>query len=111
MSTHIRWGDKDSDRTEELRHLAKWVDDKVTLMKKGGKAWNDRDIFVIGDFNIPSRRSPLFEAMTSRGLQIPNALLKQIFGSNYPKSIVRISHPSVIAHIAMATVHIEHSKR
>ncbi|MBB3213296.1 endonuclease/exonuclease/phosphatase family metal-dependent hydrolase [Herbaspirillum sp. Sphag1AN] len=86
LSTHIRWGEKESGRTEELSNLAKWVDDKVKLIKKGGKSWTHRDIFVMGDFNIPSRRSPLFDAITSRGLQIPNALLHQAFGSNLEKN-------------------------
>ena len=35
------------------------------------------DLIVMGDFNIPSTRSPLFKAITSKGLMVPTALAKQ----------------------------------
>ncbi|MDB5798127.1 MAG: endonuclease [Paucimonas sp.] len=86
LSTHIRWGVSEEGRGPELLGLAQWVGDKVTLLKKGRPAWTEPDIFVMGDFNIPSRKSPLFAAVTSQGLQLPSALLKDEFGSNLEKN-------------------------
>lgn len=82
MTTHIRWGDSEDGRVPELQGLAQWVADKVALLKKGRRSWTEPDIFVMGDFNIPSRKSPLFDAITAEGLRVPSALLKDEFGSN-----------------------------
>jgi hypothetical protein len=77
---HIRWGDKDTDRLPEIRSLAEWAD----LKRRQNKA-EDKDILVMGDFNIPSHKSPLFEAITSKGLSIPKALQKLEFGTDLAK--------------------------
>jgi endonuclease/exonuclease/phosphatase family metal-dependent hydrolase len=45
----------------------------------------DRDIIVMGDFNIPSMNDALFKAITSRGLKIPNALRGLEHGTNLEK--------------------------
>lgn len=82
LTTHIRWGDSEEGRIPELRALAEWVSDRAELIKKGRSAWDEPDIFVTGDFNIPSRQSALFGALTSTGLKIPSALLADSFGSN-----------------------------
>jgi hypothetical protein len=39
----------------------------------------------MGDFNIPSRKGALFEAITSKGLSIPKALQNLEFGSDLAK--------------------------
>ncbi len=77
---HIRWGDKQADRLPEIRSLAEWVD-----LKRQQNTAEDKDILVMGDFNIPSRKGALFEAMTSKGLSIPKALQKLEFGSDLAK--------------------------
>lgn len=82
LTTHIRWGDNAEGRIPELAAIAQWIDEKRKLMKKGLKSWDEPDIFVMGDFNIPSRNSALFEAVTSTGLQVPRAMMKDEFGSN-----------------------------
>lgn len=82
VSTHIRWGDSEAGREPELRALAQWVADKQALLRKDKRSFDDQDIFVMGDFNIPSRQSPLFKAITSTGLLVPNALAKKDLGSN-----------------------------
>ncbi len=82
LSTHIRWGDSEAGREPELRALAEWVAEKQRLISKDKRAFDDRDLFVMGDFNIPSFNSPLFNAITSTGLQVPKALAKVDLGSN-----------------------------
>lgn len=77
FTTHVRWGDSIEARTKELQGLANWIDAKVNEAHS-----EDKDIIVMGDFNIPSRKDKLFKAITSKGLQIPTALLKDEFGSN-----------------------------
>ncbi len=82
ITTHIRWGDTEAGREPELRELAQWVADKQALFAKDKRAFDDQDLFVMGDFNIPSLRSPLFKAVTSQGLMVPRALAKLDLGSN-----------------------------
>lgn len=77
LTTHIRWGDSDEARTREIQLLANWIDAKIKE-----KNADDQDWLVLGDFNIPDRNSPMFKALTSTGLTIPHALLKDEFGSN-----------------------------
>lgn len=86
VSTHIRWGDSEAGREPELRALAQWVADKQAMFSKDKRSFDDQDIFVMGDFNIPSQQSPLFKAITSTGLRVPNALTKAEFGSNLERN-------------------------
>jgi Endonuclease/Exonuclease/phosphatase family len=77
FTTHVRWGDDDVAREREILGLANWLGAKFDE-----KLAEDKDIIVMGDFNIPSRQSPMFAAVTSRGLSIPAALIRDEFGSN-----------------------------
>lgn len=70
LTTHIRWGDSKEARESEIGMLADWVEGK--RLEKYGE---DKDIIVMGDFNIPSRQDSLFAAATKHGLQIPGKLL------------------------------------
>jgi endonuclease/exonuclease/phosphatase family metal-dependent hydrolase len=80
LTTHVRWGDSEAARTEELARLADWIEGK-----RKEKYSEDKDIVVMGDFNIPSRTDEMFKAITKHGLQIPNALLGCEHGSNLEK--------------------------
>src|SRR5262249_51180324 len=71
LAAHVRWGGDDENvRLPELQLLADWV---ATREKE--RFTFDKDLIVLGDFNIPSVDSPLFKAITRRGLRIPEALL------------------------------------
>ncbi|MCW5631806.1 MAG: endonuclease/exonuclease/phosphatase family protein [Rubrivivax sp.] len=85
VTTHIRWGDSEAGREPELRALAQWVADKKALFEKDKRAFDDQDLFAMGDFNIPSVKSKLFSAVTSMGLMVPSALAKSDLGSNLKK--------------------------
>jgi hypothetical protein len=74
---HIRWGKGLAGRKKELQLLADWVDAR----RKTAHA-EDLDFIVMGDFNIPSTDDALFQAVTSRGLQIPKALRGLSHGTN-----------------------------
>jgi endonuclease/exonuclease/phosphatase family metal-dependent hydrolase len=71
IAAHIRWGSGVRDRTPALRALGEWV---------GRRAKHpfatDSDFILIGDFNIPSRRSSAYKALigTDTGLQLPTKL-------------------------------------
>lgn len=72
LTVHIRWdstGGKES-RKRALKNLATWVDKRVKE-----KYVTDRDIILVGDFNIPKVGDDLFKAITSKGLRIPEPLL------------------------------------
>lgn len=77
FTVHVRWGDSDEARQAEIQSLANWLEAKIK-----DKNCEDRDVIVMGDFNIPSRTSPMFQALTSTGLVIPRALIQDEFGSN-----------------------------
>ncbi|MBZ5553465.1 MAG: endonuclease/exonuclease/phosphatase family protein [Acidobacteriia bacterium] len=80
LSAHIRWGDSETSRKGELQLLADWVDEK-----RKEKTHEDKDLIIMGDFNIAGRDDELFKAITSRGLVIPQALRQLSFGTNLAK--------------------------
>lgn len=81
MSLHIRWGKSKSDRIKPLELLAKWIDKRAK-----DKHNADNDIILMGDFNIPKIGDDLYNAVTSKGLKAPTALLKLDHGSNLAKN-------------------------
>lgn len=81
LTTHIRWGDDDQGRVDELERLAAWIEGKRLESTK-----EDKDLIVMGDFNIPSTNDEMFKAITKYGLQVPKALQKISFGSNLEKN-------------------------
>lgn len=84
VTAHIQWGSVQSQREQELTSLAEWVSEKVTE-----QGWDDKDIIVMGDFNIPSTDSTLYKAITKKfngkGLEAPAGLMKTDHGSNLEK--------------------------
>lgn len=80
LTTHVRWGDSLEARRLELERLADWVEAKRQEVHR-----EDKDLIVMGDFNIPSKTSPLFKAITKHGLQLPKALAGLEHGSNLAK--------------------------
>jgi endonuclease/exonuclease/phosphatase family metal-dependent hydrolase len=80
LSAHVRWGKSDSARAAELGRIADWIE-----RKRADKFAEDKDLLVMGDFNIPSVDDPMFRAITKHGLQIPRALVGTDHGSNLTK--------------------------
>ena len=76
LSVHMQWGTV-AGREKELLQLAKWV--KVFIKDEYRI---DRDIILMGDFNITSFESKLYAAISKYGLRAPQALIKSEFGSN-----------------------------
>ena len=77
FTVHVRWGSDEATREREIQGLANWLEAKIK-----DRNCEDRDVIVMGDFNIPSRQSTMFQALTSKGLVLPKALIKDEFGSN-----------------------------
>jgi hypothetical protein len=71
IATHTRWGDSIEGRRAELQMLADWIDNRFR-----NKFVEDHDLVVMGDFNTPGMSDSLLQALTSRGLQVPDALLQ-----------------------------------
>ena len=71
IATHARWGDSLKGRQAELQMLADWID-----VRFKDKFVEDHDLIVMGDFNVPKIGDDLFKALTSSGLQVPDALMK-----------------------------------
>jgi hypothetical protein len=81
LTTRVRWGKDEQERLVELQAISDWV-----YAKANEKTAEDKDILVMGDFNIPSEKSPLYKAVAAKGLKIPDKLLKSTFGSNLEKN-------------------------
>ena len=102
ITAHIRWGDNDQSRVDALARLAEWVDKRVRM-----KDVKDKDIFVMGDFNIPKIGDSFYKAITSKGLKVPEQLLK-IKGSNleqnknydqilyYPRKTIKVNNGGLV---------------
>ena len=67
-------------RREELALLADWIE-----AKRVSDGNEDKDLIVMGDFNIPKVGDPLFQALTKHGLRIPDALTGLKHGTNLAK--------------------------
>lgn len=86
IATHARWGDSIAGREAELGMLADWIDER-----QKDKSVEDHDLIVMGDFNTPKLDDKLFKALTRRGLQVPDSLMKlksgdvTVSGSNLNK--------------------------
>ncbi|GAB1265384.1 hypothetical protein NBRC116493_27210 [Aurantivibrio infirmus] len=80
LSVHIQWGTKEG-RKKELEQLASWVKEYVK-----DEHCDDRDVILLGDFNIDSFKSDLYKAISKFGLQAPEALVKSEFGSNLARN-------------------------
>jgi len=74
LAAHAQWGTP-AGRTAELKSLAEWVD-----LKKKEKTCEDKDLIVVGDFNIETPGQ--LAALTSKGLQMPGALKGKTYGTN-----------------------------
>lgn len=70
VATHARWGTGTEGRRAELQMLADWID-----VRFANKDVEDKDLIVMGDFNVPKLGDPLFNALTSHGLMVPDALV------------------------------------
>jgi len=81
LTVHIRWGESAASRITPLKELAKWVDKRCQE-----KYVVDKDFIVMGDFNIPKVGDPLYKAITSKGLEIPDALRGIEHGSNLARN-------------------------
>jgi len=79
LSVHIQWGTK-AGRKKALEELAKWV---KSYVKDEYRV--DRDIILMGDFNIDSFKSELYRAISKYGLRAPDAIIQSEFGSNLAK--------------------------
>lgn len=87
IATHARWGKSIAGREAELGMLADWIDER-----QKDKSVEDHDLIVMGDFNTPKLDDRLFKALTRRGLQVPDSLMKlksgdvTVGGSNITKT-------------------------
>ena len=81
LAVHIRWGDSEESRIPPLEALAEWV-----YERQQEKYVVDKDIIVMGDFNIPEVDDELFQALTSKGLTIPDVLRGTEHGSNLARN-------------------------
>jgi len=80
LSAHLQWGTTRG-RTRELEELAEWAKE---YLKDEYRI--DRDLILMGDFNITSFKSKLYKAVTKHGLQAPKALIQSKLGSNLAKN-------------------------
>lgn len=71
LTVHIQWnsGGGIKSRAKEIEMISNWVGKR----KKAAKLY-DPDIFVLGDFNIPTLGSSTYKALRKHGLMVPKKL-------------------------------------
>ncbi len=82
-TAHIVWGGRPADRLPEITELAKWM--RAWANRRND--WN-RNLLVLGDFNLDRLGNPLFDAFVSTGLWPPaelNDIPRTIFDNNKTK--------------------------
>ncbi len=80
VTAHVLYGQSPTDRVGELQALASWLADWASHVN----AYH-HNLIALGDFNIDRRHDPLYQAFTSTGLTVPDALHevpRTIFGSH-----------------------------
>jgi endonuclease/exonuclease/phosphatase family metal-dependent hydrolase len=72
MATHTRYTGGVAARTKEIQELREWIERRLAE-----PFVDDRDVIVMGDFNIPSRASAAYKALIGDGktLVLPKGLL------------------------------------
>lgn len=75
VAVHVRWGEEIEARRKEIELVAKWAKGKA----KANFA-EDRDLILMGDFNIPKLDDPLYKALLSTGMKIPKQLRDLTWG-------------------------------
>jgi endonuclease/exonuclease/phosphatase family metal-dependent hydrolase len=81
LSVHVQWGTL-KNRETELERIADWVE-----KRRKSKYVADKDIILMGDFNIPKVSGRFYRAITKHGLQTPKAILGDP-GSNLSRKTV-----------------------
>ena len=66
---------------EPLKLLGEWVE-----ARRNQKHGVDKDLILLGDFNIPKVDDELFQAITDNGLKIPEVFRGTNHGSNLAKN-------------------------
>jgi hypothetical protein len=69
VTLHVLYGDVPADREPELRAIAEWMADWGSDEER-----YHNDLIVLGDFNVDRTGDPRFEAFTSTGLWVPQAI-------------------------------------
>lgn len=80
VTLHVLFGDAAQDRVGELKAIANWLADWAA----DENCW-DHSLIALGDFNIDRKHDPLYQALTSTGLEVPAALHRvprTIFGTS-----------------------------
>jgi endonuclease/exonuclease/phosphatase family metal-dependent hydrolase len=75
-AAHIRWGNGIGPRANEIGMLADWA-----LHYAAAPRTTVRDLFLVGDFNVPSTKSEAFQLLEERGIPVP-AALTGVFGTD-----------------------------
>jgi endonuclease/exonuclease/phosphatase family metal-dependent hydrolase len=68
--THVRWGESVPAREAEVAALGDWLAERRREIAFGGE-----HVFLLGDFNLSSKRSGVWEALRAKGLVEAPSLL------------------------------------
>ncbi|PSU00023.1 endonuclease [Photobacterium gaetbulicola] len=69
VTAHILYGDSSQERVPELEAIAEWMAEWA----KSSKRFH-HNLILLGDFNIDRKGDPLWDAFSSTGLVVPDAL-------------------------------------
>ena len=88
LAAHLRWGDTKTKTAKQIREerrdaldkLADWIE-----QRRNSKHVKDKDMIVLGDFNIPKVNDSLYKAIIKHGLKTHPAILGD-HGTNLDKN-------------------------
>jgi len=80
ISVHVQWG-IEKNRVVELQRIADWVEER-----RKSRYVVDKDLLLMGDFNIPKHNDRFYKAISVHGLEAPKAILGVPGGSNLKRN-------------------------
>lgn len=69
VAAHVRWGRTVVGREQEVAALASWA-----TTRSAERSFEQQDFVLVGDFNVPSQRSWVWEKLKEAGFSVPAGL-------------------------------------
>lgn len=73
-TAHIYFGESDAEREQRRKEIATLVDFIDHRSRSSRYKVFDRDFFMVGDLNIEEKDDPFFDALVSRGFEMPDGM-------------------------------------
>jgi len=90
VAAHVRWGRTVAGREAEVAALASWA-----ARRAAERSFAGQDFVLVGDYNLPSQRSPVWDAFEPAGFAVPGDRVFQ--GTSARNECAWHEHPSLVS--------------